>query len=95
MNSDTTLHLNEEIIHQSLAGGKARSESDIQEILARARQLKGLEADDVAALCAISDPGLLNELFSAARDADCPSTISLCQVRICRIKQRLTLSSRH
>ncbi len=68
MSTDITLHLNEESITQSLSSAKGRSTEDILEILTRARQLKGLEADDVAALCNISDPDLLGEMFRAARD---------------------------
>jgi len=60
--------INEGIITKSLETGSRRSESEILEILIRARSLEGLEADDVAALCNISDPGLLAELFRAARE---------------------------
>ncbi len=68
MSTDTTLRIDDELIVKSLATGNQRSEADLQEILIRARQLKGLEADDVAALCTISDPDLLKELFNVARD---------------------------
>ncbi len=68
MSTDTALRIDDELIIKSLATGNQRSEADLQEILIRARQLKGLEADDVAALCTISDPDLLKELFNVARD---------------------------
>ncbi len=62
------MKIDEGNIEKSLQRGGQKSESDITEILARARKLEGLEADDVAALCNISDPELLGELFRAARD---------------------------
>jgi len=39
----------------------------VREVLARALELKGLEADDVAALMSVSDPELLRELFDTAQ----------------------------
>ena len=39
----------------------------VREVLAKARQLGGLEADDMAALMNVSDPELLHELFDAAQ----------------------------
>ena len=39
----------------------------VREVLAKARQLDGLEADDMAALMNVSDPELLHELFDAAQ----------------------------
>ena len=40
----------------------------VREVLSKARELMGLEADDIAALVNISDPELLAELFAAARE---------------------------
>ncbi|MFT3960787.1 [FeFe] hydrogenase H-cluster radical SAM maturase HydG [Propionivibrio sp.] len=40
----------------------------VREVLAKARELKGLDADDVAALCGIAAPELADELFAAARE---------------------------
>ena len=40
----------------------------VREVLARAREAKGLSSNDVAVLCAVSDPALLMEMFSAARE---------------------------
>ena len=37
-------------------------------ILAKARELQGLDAEEVAVLCGLSDPELLGELFTTARD---------------------------
>ncbi|HSP90296.1 MAG TPA: hypothetical protein VLN08_05295, partial [Vicinamibacterales bacterium] len=39
----------------------------VREVLARALELKGLEAGDVAALMSVSDPELLRELFDTAQ----------------------------
>jgi 2-iminoacetate synthase len=40
----------------------------VLEILTKSREMKGLDAEDVAVLCGISDPELLGELFHAARE---------------------------
>ncbi|MBM4200526.1 MAG: [FeFe] hydrogenase H-cluster radical SAM maturase HydG [Gammaproteobacteria bacterium] len=47
---------------------RAESPVRVREVLARARELNGLEADDMAALATISDPDLLGEMFATARD---------------------------
>ena len=39
----------------------------VRDVLLKARELKGLEAEDVAALMSVSDPDLLHELFDAAQ----------------------------
>ena len=39
----------------------------VREVLAKARELKGLEAEDMAALMGVSDPELLHETFDAAQ----------------------------
>ena len=39
----------------------------VRDVLARALELKGLEAEDVAALMSVSDPELLRELFDTAQ----------------------------
>jgi 2-iminoacetate synthase len=41
--------------------------SPVREVLAKARQLDGLDAEDMAALMTVSDPELLAELFAAAQ----------------------------
>ena len=40
----------------------------VREVLAKARELKGLDKNDVAVLTTVSDPELMIELFAAARD---------------------------
>jgi len=54
-------------ILETLQAAKDRSASRVREVLAKAKELKGLEADEVATLMHISDPELLGELFAAAR----------------------------
>lgn len=54
-------------ILQTLNSAKDRSASHVREVLAKAKEMKGLEAHDVATLMHVSDPELLGELFAAAR----------------------------
>jgi 2-iminoacetate synthase len=54
-------------ILQTLNSAKDRSASHVREVLAKAKEMKGLEANDVATLMHVSDPELLGELFAAAR----------------------------
>ncbi len=61
----------ENFIHESqisaiLEANKRVEATRIREILAKAREMKGLNAEEVAALTGISDPELLNELFEEA-----------------------------
>jgi len=56
-----------EAIHRALEQGRSPDAAQVREILARGRQLGGLEAGEVAALAGISDPELLGELFESAR----------------------------
>lgn len=54
-------------IEQVLQSSRKQDASRVREILAKARELKGLPMDDVAVLAGISDPELLGELFATAR----------------------------
>ncbi len=60
--------LNPAAIAEVLQKTAAADAAQVREILATAREMKGLDADQVAVLCGISDPELLGELFHAARD---------------------------
>lgn len=40
----------------------------VREVLARARELRGLDGPDVAVLAGVSDPELIGEMFAAARE---------------------------
>ena len=67
MNADTLPIVENEI--QSVLEHCTRAEaSHVREILAKARTLKGLDLNDVAALATLSDPELLAELFATARE---------------------------
>ena len=56
-----------EKISQTLADAQGSNPGRIRDILAKARLIEGLDADDVAALMEIQDPALLEEMFGAAR----------------------------
>ena len=49
-----------------VTGGRADA-SHVREVLAKALRLKGLEMAEVAVLMSVSDPELMGELFTAAR----------------------------
>ncbi len=60
--------IDEQAIGEVLAA-KARPDAvRVREILAKAREARGLEMPEVAALAAVSDPELLGEVFAAARE---------------------------
>src|SRR5208337_3883599 len=59
--------INEAAIAETLAAARRNSPARVREVLARARQLQGLPAEDVAVLMEIGEAGLLEELFAAAR----------------------------
>jgi 2-iminoacetate synthase len=54
-------------IDEMLSAAAAADHGRVREIIAKARDLEGLDMAEVAALTSISDPGLLAELFAAAR----------------------------
>jgi len=55
-------------IHQALGAAADKDAGRVREVLGKARELGGLEMQDVAVLSSVSDPELLGELFAAARD---------------------------
>jgi len=59
--------INENDIHTILTASAGHDTIRTREILAKSRELKGLSMEDVAVLAAITDSGLLEELFAAAR----------------------------
>jgi 2-iminoacetate synthase len=63
----TAKFINEEKIAATLAQARQSSPARVREVLAKARKLEGLEAAEVAVLMEIQDPGLLEEMFAAAR----------------------------
>lgn len=66
MMTNTTI-INDEKIWAAIEGAKKPDKMKVDEILAKARELKGLSFEDVSVLSGISDPNLLEGLFSAAK----------------------------
>lgn len=67
MKDNTSTFINEEAIVRTLEKAARRDASAVRDILAKARLLKGLDADDIAVLATVSDPELLKELFDTAK----------------------------
>jgi 2-iminoacetate synthase len=63
----TTRFIDEGRIAETLAAARRSSPARVREVIAKARQLEGLDADEVAVLMEISDSALLEEMFAAAR----------------------------
>jgi 2-iminoacetate synthase len=59
--------INDAEITGVLSCGSTRDASRVREVLAKARELHGLDMKDVAALMPASDPELLGEIFASAR----------------------------
>lgn len=60
--------LREPDIENALASASGTDASRVRDILAKARTLAGLDAGEVAALMAVSDAELLEEMFAAAKE---------------------------
>lgn len=65
--STTTVPIDEPAIAATLERAGRPGAGRVREVLDRARELKGLDADDMAALMSISDPDLLGALFATAQ----------------------------
>ena len=65
---EQTVPIREEEINQILAAPPVRDAVRVREVLAKSREMKGLDMGDVAALMPVSDPDLLGELFTTARE---------------------------
>ncbi|HUC84386.1 MAG TPA: [FeFe] hydrogenase H-cluster radical SAM maturase HydG [Candidatus Acidoferrales bacterium] len=59
--------INEAKIADTLAKARQSSPPRVREVIAKARQLEGLQADEVGVLMEIREPELLEEMFAAAR----------------------------
>jgi len=59
--------IDEQEIEEVLARGLNHDATHVREILTKARELHGLDMDDMAALMAVEEPELLEEVFAAAR----------------------------
>jgi len=60
--------INEEEIWSLLEQGRKFSKEDIRKIIEKAREAKGLEPIEVAALIQVEDPELLEEMYATARE---------------------------
>jgi len=67
MTSNSAPIIDESTIESTLLGNRSASPSRVEEILAKALTMKGLEPAEVAVLSGVSDPELLGEMFHAAR----------------------------
>jgi 2-iminoacetate synthase len=61
------MFINETQIFETLSRCAAPDARRIDDILAHAREMKGISADEVAALCTVSDPEQMAALFETAR----------------------------
>ncbi len=55
-------------IQAALEAGARHDAVHVREVLAKAREMQGLDLEDVSVLAGISDPDLLHELFAEARE---------------------------
>ena len=67
MTDVTCFDIDEAAIWSTLAAASRPDAGRVREILAKAREMKGLDAEDIAPLMALSDPTLIAELFETAR----------------------------
>jgi len=60
--------IDEAAIAEALKAASDKDAGHVRAILEKARELKGLQMEDVAVLSSVSDPDLLAEMFQTARD---------------------------
>jgi 2-iminoacetate synthase len=60
--------INEQKVWNTLEANKTADFGKIREVLAKAKQMKGLNLEDVAVLTSISDPEMLSTLFNTANE---------------------------
>ncbi|HOU54891.1 MAG TPA: [FeFe] hydrogenase H-cluster radical SAM maturase HydG [Myxococcota bacterium] len=60
--------IREEEVFEAIRRGASADAGRVREVLAKAREARGLDFDEVAALMGVSDPGLLEDLFQTARE---------------------------
>ncbi|MCX7805016.1 MAG: [FeFe] hydrogenase H-cluster radical SAM maturase HydG [Planctomycetota bacterium] len=59
--------ITESAIWETLKAHGRGDETGVRDVLAKAREAKGLDPEDVAVLSGVSDPDLISEMFSAAK----------------------------
>jgi 2-iminoacetate synthase len=67
--TQTGTFIDEVRIDEALQAAADKDAAHVREVLAKARELKGLEMEEVALLSSVSDPELLAELFATAKEA--------------------------
>lgn len=66
--SDGAGFIDDKKIGEALSRGGREDAGRVREVLAKARTLSGLEADEMVALMAVRDPDLLGDVFAATRE---------------------------
>jgi len=67
MTYENTITIDEQQIQQTIKATRNPDAKKIKDVLAKAREMKGLDYNEIAVLTEISDPELLAELFSTAK----------------------------
>jgi 2-iminoacetate synthase len=67
MNSTETFDIDESPIRDALSSHKPADQNRVRDILAKGRELKGLDTEDIIPLMMLDDPDLTAELFDTAR----------------------------
>jgi 2-iminoacetate synthase len=67
MKTEMAPFIDEAAIEQTLTAARRKDGSAVRDVLAKARQIGGLDPEETATLMEISDPQLLGELFDTAR----------------------------
>ena len=65
---ETGAFIDEAAIAQAMQAAATKDAGRVREILAKAAELHGLDMDEIAVLSSVSDPELLAELFTTARE---------------------------
>ena len=67
MTDTNNFDIDESAIWNTLAAASQCDAGRVREILAKGREMKGLDAEEIAPLMALSDPTLIGEMFETAR----------------------------
>ena len=59
--------IDDEKLQRTLEKAKSHTDSEVTDILNKARELKGISLEEAAVLLNITDPKLLSDLFNAAK----------------------------
>ena len=64
---DPAKFIDEAKISETLQAARSADSTRVREVLAKARQMKGLDAVEMAVLMGVEDPALIEEMFASAR----------------------------